>query len=244
MHVRVPRNLIDIAIAWLVIATALVLSGGLAGAGPWTIRAIVLGIVAIYLVELGISRSFRDSVWALDPRAATLVQAWRLPLGSVVLVLGTVGALPPSFAGPAGWGDVAVGALALILAPIAASSAWLPRQFLLWWNALGLADLAYAMAIGTSLAERDPASMALMYRFPLALVPLFGLPLSVLVHLSALVGWWRGPGRPCDHGGPRIMTRKGRFLERPHRFPARPAETPPAKHVNAEGPIGPGDSGR
>jgi len=97
------------------------------------------------------SRSFREFVLALNPRALTLVQSWRTA-GFVFLVLARYHILPASFALPAGWGDIAVGATAVFVASRLAVSKH--RRAFILWQLLGMLDLVMAVTLGATAALR------------------------------------------------------------------------------------------
>jgi hypothetical protein len=119
------------------------------------------------------------------------VQLYRI-LGIVFLVLFFGAAMPGVFAIPAGTGDVAVGlfapAIALAYARGLRGSTGLVRA----WNLLGLTDLAVAVTTGflsspspiQSLAVDNPNT--LITAFPLVMIPVFLVPLAVLLHLASL----------------------------------------------------------
>ena len=133
-------------------------------------------------------------------------QTYRV-FGGVFLLAATYDAVPAYFALPAGWGDLLTGVAALLVAvwwarpaPFAQPAAWA-------WNIFGLLDLLVALGIGTSLLAAPAAALfggspywleqaargfqpfgAAIFpvSFPLALVPTFILPLSVVLHLLSL----------------------------------------------------------
>jgi hypothetical protein len=96
------------------------------------------------------------------------------------------------FALPAGAGDVLVGLLAPIVAT-AQTRKWRNANALLRaWNFLGLADLAVALTTGF-LSSPSPlqrfafdAPNTLISRYPLVMVPVFLVPLAILLHLASL----------------------------------------------------------
>ena len=113
-------------------------------------------------------------------------------LGIIFLVLLAGGALTGVFALPAGTGDVAVGlaapAVAFAFARGLRGSAGLARA----WNLFGLADLAVVVTTGflsspspiQKLAFDNPNT--LITAFPLVMVPVFLVPLAILLHLASL----------------------------------------------------------
>jgi hypothetical protein len=119
------------------------------------------------------------------------VQLYRA-MGLVFLVLLAVGRLPGLFAWPAGVGDIIVGVLApfvgLAYARNPNSAAGLVRA----WNFFGIADLIVAVGTGL-LTSPSPLQMFafdapndLISAFPLVMVPVFLVPLSILLHLASL----------------------------------------------------------
>jgi hypothetical protein len=103
-----------------------------------------------------------------------------------------VGRLPGLFALPAGFGDVSVGLLApLVATAYARSSHGVARRVRLW-NLLGIADLVIAVTMGF-LTSPSPLQLASFDRpsvliaiFPLSLIPVYMVPLSILLHLASL----------------------------------------------------------
>jgi len=146
----------------------------------------VAAFVACYLT----SARFREFVLSLDLRALALAQTVRV-VGIVFVILYFLGALPGVFALPAGWGDLAIG----ITAPVVA---WywkrpFPYRTFIVSNALGILDLVSAMTLGV-LASASPVgvlagdvSTRLMGQFPLSLIPTFFVPLLLIFHLIALI---------------------------------------------------------
>jgi hypothetical protein len=119
------------------------------------------------------------------------IQVYRV-LGAIFLVLYAAGRMPREFAWPAGIGDVFVGLSAPLVAVAYARQWRRSRGLLVAWNLLGIADLVVAVTTGflTSpsplqlLAPDNPNQ--LIGAFPLAMIPVFLVPLSVLLHLASL----------------------------------------------------------
>jgi hypothetical protein len=111
-------------------------------------------------------------------------------LGLIFLMLYAGGHLPGEFAWPAGAGDFTVGLLAPAVGIAYARShnaAGLVRA----WNLLGIADLIVAVTTGFLTAPSPLQKLALaapnelISAFPLAMIPVFMVPLSVLLHLAS-----------------------------------------------------------
>jgi hypothetical protein len=148
---------------------------------------------ALVILALGFSPSLRRVVSAASLPAMIGVQVYRT-IGIVFLVLLALGRAPAHFALPAGWGDIAIGAAAPLVALALARAVPGARALAIGWNVAGLLDLVVAVGMGTgflapllapSLGARVPP-VPVMGVFPMILVPTFAVPVSVLLHLLAL----------------------------------------------------------
>jgi len=175
-------------------------AGSLAGQSPYAltplIPAFAAGGIGLALALIAVSPALRRSLAAASLPALVGVQLYRA-LGIEFVILTALGQLPTRFGLPAGWGDVAVGLLAPLVAMALARGMTGARATAIAWNALGLLDLFVAVGMGTGLlpllfGERVPAAAA-MGVFPLILVPTFAVPVAVLLHLVALRRLRRAP---------------------------------------------------
>jgi hypothetical protein len=145
--------------------------------------------IVVYGVLYLASARFRDFVLALDVRVLTLAQTWRVG-GIVFLILYWQSALPGVFALPAGWGDIAVG----VTAPIVAWTCLQPlrRGAFLAWTLFGMLDLISAITLGVLASQTSigllggDVSTRVMGQFPLSLIPTFFVPLLFIFHLISL----------------------------------------------------------
>jgi len=119
------------------------------------------------------------------------VQLYRA-LGVIFLILYGTGKLPGAFAWPAGLGDTLVGILAPVVAVAYARAPHKNADMVSAWNLFGLADLVVAVTAGF-LTSPSPFQLfafdlpsELVSQFPLVLVPVFLVPVSVLLHLASL----------------------------------------------------------
>ncbi len=144
--------------------------------------------IAAWLALHTVSQSLRAAVASFDLRALTAFHIWRIPAGIAFLWAGNTGFLPEAFAARAGWGDVSVGVLALIVLALP-ERRWLYAAF----HAYGMAD--FVLAVGTGLAftfAGDPL-MANIATFPFALIPQFGVVLTGVLSILTLARLARSP---------------------------------------------------
>jgi hypothetical protein len=180
-------------VAWVLTALALTWSGFYQGSGT-RIPTIPLGLLIPIAAGVILFRRwplFRRVIEAIPQSWLVIIQVYRVE-GLLFLTLYSRGLLPGAFAWPAGIGDIIVG----LLAPVAGiaymrgarGSAGLLRA----WNLLGLADLVVAVTTGF-LTSPSPLQLLSLDRpnelisaFPLAMIPAFLVPFSVLLHLASL----------------------------------------------------------
>lgn len=152
-------------------------------------------LTPIFLFSLwfATSEKFRQFALSLNPRTLTFVQSWRI-LGFVFVVLQAYGVLPPIFALPAGYGDMAIGATASLVAWKLANPSH--RNSFILWQVLGIADLVVAVGLGTTARLLSPygTSMVAMTVLPLSLVPTFIVPLLLILHVICIAQAraWKG----------------------------------------------------
>jgi len=113
-------------------------------------------------------------------------------LGLIFLILYAAGRLPALFALPAGLGDFFVGVFAPGVARAYGRSSEGAAGRVRLWNLLGIADLVIAVTTGflTAPSPFQVASLnhpnTLIALFPLSLIPVYMVPLSILLHFSSL----------------------------------------------------------
>ena len=169
--------------AWL----GLVLLGGATGffAGlPFPgAQVIILGLAVATLIASFAVPSLRSWLDSVPLRALIGINVFRI-LGFVFLAYAARGQLAQVFADRAGWGDIAVGALALVLVAAGAPRSALHRGLAHAWNAFGTIDLVAAVATATVVTIRGvtPDVQALL-TLPLVLIPAFLVPIYFAVHV-------------------------------------------------------------
>jgi hypothetical protein len=184
---------------WLGAALALAPSpASLPGRDPFTLTPLIplfaLGATVVLLATVWTSPALRRTLAVVPLPAVHGVQLYRA-IGATFLVLMALGQLPAHFALPAGWGDVAVGLAAPLVAFALARRVAGSRALAAGWNVVGLLDLMVATGMGTGylapvlaphLGAHVPPAAA-MGVFPMVLVPTFAVPVSVMLHLLGLV---------------------------------------------------------
>ncbi len=153
--------------------------------------AVLVPPILFGLAYLG-SDGFRRYVLGLDLMLLTAIQAWRI-IGGMFLVLMSFGMLPGTFAWPAGVGDMIVGIYApfVVYALVRRSPNW--RRHVILLSVLGLLD--FVGAIGGGLLSgnnplgllRGDVTVEIMQDLPLAIIPTFGVPAWILVHIISLL---------------------------------------------------------
>lgn len=114
---------------------------------------------------------------------------WRAVFGFLLAMLWLAGGLPAAFAQPAAIGDIAVGLWAALLL-------WRmrdgdqPSRIHLWlWNLAGLLDLLNVMRLAVTVLVPWLTANPALPEFPL--LPLFGVPLFIALHLHIWRAWQR-----------------------------------------------------
>jgi hypothetical protein len=190
------RVLVGLA-AWFVLALVVSASGTVAAVVPRVPPPVFVGgLAALALAAMFAVPALRAWAAAVPLRALVGYHAVRF-VGIAFLVLAARGALAPEWAVPAGWGDVAVAALALVVAAVACPPATRGRRLaVLAWNAFGLLDILFVLGSGARLALADPDALEPLTRLPLALLPTFVVPLILVTHV--LIFWRLFRERPAD----------------------------------------------
>jgi hypothetical protein len=190
-------------VTWFLATAVLAWLGVYRGAAD-RIPTIQFGIFLPILIGVLVYRRFPSVARLVDavPQQWLVgVQLYRA-LGAIFVVLFATGSLPGLFALPAGVGDLAVGLLAPVVALACARKPRNSAGSVLAWNMFGIGDLVVAVALGFATAP-SPLQLAaldnpnvLISAFPLVLIPVFLVPLSILLHLASLAKLRRTHSQP------------------------------------------------
>lgn len=185
-------------IVWFGVIVALAANGSLAllpGDAPVMTLAAILGPPLTFALALLSLPRFRSWALSLDPALLTALQGWRV-LGGGFLMVYAFGHLPGIFAWPAGVGDVAVGLGAPFAAiALARGNVRLDSRKLLSVHISGLLDFVVAISIGIMARNNIPGlvegvTSSAMGELPLVLVPAFGVPTFIILHMIVLAQIW------------------------------------------------------
>src|SRR6266540_2273756 len=181
-------------LGWLVLAFVLGSAGVFQATPSRAFSPVAVGIAVTVLTGMFLlsrSSALNAVIAAIPLPWLTGVQLYRV-LGFNFLVLYALGSLPGEFAIPAGAGDVVVGLAAPVVGYLFYKGYRWSCLAVLGWNIVGILDLVVAVATGflsspgpfQVLALESPNE--LITAFPLVLVPVYAVPLSILLHLAAL----------------------------------------------------------
>jgi hypothetical protein len=173
-------------LAWGLLVAALALSGLLAALPtrllPLPIALALTGLLAAYALLPGVRRHAQQ----LDMRWLTLFNVWRVPAALLFFWYGAQGLLPATFVRNAGWGDLIAGLAAVPVALWLMSRPQWRRPSLLAFHLFSFADFVVAVGTGFAFSLLSDPLMAELKTFPLALIPLFGVPLTGALSVVAL----------------------------------------------------------
>jgi hypothetical protein len=180
--------------AWLALDVALASLGVFAATIHRPIPFIAAGIVFPVLAGLWLLRRPGGLGRLIDsiPTPSLIdVQIYRVA-GGVFVLAWALGRMPAIFALVAGLGDIAVGASAPFVAARLERGQARAREVAVMWNIAGIADLVVAVTLGaaTSSTPLWPTLLGhpnpLISRLPFVLIPVFAVPLSILLHVITL----------------------------------------------------------
>lgn len=123
-------------------------------------------------------------------KAAMVLAALQLPrLGALrFFAMASQGTLPAVFAVPAGTGDLLIALTAPVVVVALRKGGLSAWAWAIAWNAVGIVDLLFAVAIGglTDFPLRHQMTVAPGLAAPLAIIPLLAVPLCILFHATSV----------------------------------------------------------
>jgi hypothetical protein len=180
--VQSSRSVGSAVAVWFLIVLAAGATGSVARLHPPMPQVILVALTVLLIVFERRVAALRSLIGGLDPRALVALHLTRF-VGIAFLIYERRGALPAAFALPAGWGDVTVATLALLLLATGGVATPGRRRLFLIWNALGLLDLLGVVVNAARIAVANPPSMRAMVHLPLSLLPHFLVPILLASHV-------------------------------------------------------------
>jgi hypothetical protein len=183
-----------VLLGWLALAIALAAIGVYhvdASAMPTIQYGIALPIL-IGILLIWRSKTVMQILDAVPQEWLVGVQLYRA-LGVIFLILYAAGKLPGFFAWPAGIGDIAIGLLAPVVGLAYARAPSVTAGLVRAWNVFGILDLMVAVTTGFMTAPSliQPIAVEpnsdLMSVLPMVLIPVYLVPLSIVLHIASLV---------------------------------------------------------
>jgi hypothetical protein len=165
--------------AWICIAAGAGVAGWLEKANAPIVAGIVWTLTALTLLACWKVPTLQRWTMKVELRWLVLLHLTRF-VGFYFFLLCGRGELPFAFAAPAGWGDISVAALAVLLLALSDARNW---SMLIIWNTIGLTDILFVVMTALRLGLDNRQSMHALREFPLSLLPTFLAPLIIVSHV-------------------------------------------------------------
>jgi hypothetical protein len=165
--------------AWICIAAGAGVAGWLERSNAPVIAGIVWTLTVLTLLACWNVPTLKRWAMTVKLRWLVLLHLTRF-VGFYFFFLSSRGKLPFAFAAPAGWGDIIVAALAVLLLVLSDARNW---SMLIIWNTIGLTDILFVVMTALRLGLEDWRSMHALREFPLSLLPTFLVPLIIVSHV-------------------------------------------------------------
>ena len=172
-----------IVVTWLIVALVVSASGRLEALRPPAPQVVIAVLTLLSLGATLFVSSLRSWTDEAPIRWFVALHLTRLIAGIYFLVLAVRGALARGFAIPAGWGDIFVALLALILILAVTPHTPTARRCYAAWNILGLIDILFVIGNAARTGLANPLSMKPLLQLPLSLLPTFLVPLILTTHI-------------------------------------------------------------
>jgi hypothetical protein len=165
--------------AWLCLAAGVGVAGWLERANAPVIAGLIWTLTALTLLACWKVPLLHRWALTVELRWLVLLHLTRF-VGFYFFLLCSRGELPFAFAAPAGWGDIVVASLAVLLLALSNARNW---GMLIVWNTIGLTDILFVVMTALRLGLEDRQSMHALREFPLSLLPTFLVPLIMTSHV-------------------------------------------------------------
>ena len=185
-HRRVQTWFLGTLALWATVVVSLSLLGVTARLPTQLLPIPVVIGIAVPLAFYAWSTAFRAYIQSVDLRALTLFNVWRVPAALAFFYYGSQGELPAVFVRNAGWGDLLAGLLApLVVYGLGAVKRWRLPSYV-GFHLFSFADFVVAVGTGFAFSLLGDPLMNTLRAFPMATIPLFGVPVTGALSLMAL----------------------------------------------------------
>lgn len=141
----------------------------------FTVITLTISLLLIYRKNSGLQQFIKS----IPQKYLALFHAYRIFPG--LLFLSYTQLLPKSFAMEAGYGDIITGFIAIIV------FVFFQNKKAYWlFHIIGFIDLANAASNGMYLAFSGEPKMIYLLQFPLALIPLVLVPVTMFAHIASM----------------------------------------------------------
>jgi hypothetical protein len=182
---RPTRTWLVALAVWLVVGAAAALSDLLPHLPQRALPIVIWLPVLVGVAAFALRPSFRAGLATLNVRAVVFAHGIRALVGAAFVVQAARGVLPDAFGRPVGWGDIAAGVLAMVVATVARPDRPRGRSLLYAWNIFGFLDILMAFVSAQRLIffVRDPRMAEGLGHLPLSFVPWLLVPFVLASHL-------------------------------------------------------------
>ena len=164
---------------WIGLASGVGVAGWLERANAPVVAGVIWILTALTLLACWKVPTLKRWTMKVDLRWLVLLHLTRF-VGFYFFYLCRRGELPFAFAAPAGWGDIFVATLAILLLAFSGARRW---KMLFLWNTIGLIDILFVVFTALRLGLEDWQSMHALREFPLSLLVTFLVPLVIASHV-------------------------------------------------------------
>lgn len=176
-----------VVVVWGAVVAALSTAGVLAVLPLLALPVVIAAGIVVPLVVVLRSPVQRRLVARADLAHLTLFNVWRVPAALAFFAVGAQGLLPERFVANAGWGDLVAGVAAPLVVVAAARLAGRARvRAYLAFHVFSFGDFVVAVGTGLVFTVLGDPLMRTLLDSPMALIPLWGVPITGAVSLLAL----------------------------------------------------------
>lgn len=176
-----------VTVIWGAVVLAGALTGTLAAVPTAVLPLLVVAGIAVPVMAVRRSSAARRFVATVDLAHLTWFNAWRVPAAAAFFFAGTRALLPERFVGNAAWGDLVAGILAPLVVLVGRRLVGDARRRLyLGFHLFSFGDFVLAVGTGLTFTLLGDRRMDAVLDTPLALIVLWGVPITGAISLLAL----------------------------------------------------------